>query len=207
LTQWIEEDFVGTLPPESAKHFELLKNRVQRMNDLVQGILEYARIGRVHVKLEDVNMQTLLKEVVDALGLAEGFTVMIAPNLPTLTAAIVPLSQVFSNLIGNAVKYHHQKQGKIMVTVKEYPNYYEFAVIDDGPGIAKEFHEKVFGLFQTLQARDKFESTGIGLTIVKKIIENQGGKIWIESEVGQGTQFHFTWIKILHDRRETDGAK
>ena len=206
LTQWIEEDFVGTLPAESKQHFELLKNRVQRMNDLVQGILEYSRIGRVHVKLEDVNMKTLLNEVVDALGLPSSFVVTIAPNMPTLTASVVPLSQVFSNLIGNAVKYHHEKQGNIMVTVKEHPNYYEFAVIDDGPGIAKEFHEKVFGLFQTLQARDKFESTGIGLTIVKKIIEIQGGKIWIESELGQGTQFHFTWIKIQHNRREKDGV-
>ena len=102
-------------------------------------------------------------------------------------------SQVFANLISNGIKYHDREDGKIQVTVHEVTAGYEFAVSDDGPGIKPEYHEKIFTIFQTLEARDTYESTGIGLTIVKKIIEEQGGDISLESGLGQGSTFRFIW--------------
>ena len=104
----------------------------------------------------------------------------------------VNIEQIFTNLISNAVKYHDKASGMIEIGYQSNADLYEFWVRDDGPGIAPEYHEKVFQIFQTLQARDTIESTGIGLTIVKKIVEERGGTIWIESEPGKGSKFIFT---------------
>ena len=113
--------------------------------------------------------------------------------MPVIFTERLPLEQVFTNLIGNAIKYHPRQDGTVKISVQEYPSNYEFAVADDGDGIAPEYHEKVFGIFQTLSPRDTTESTGIGLAIVKKIVEQQGGTIRLESQPGQGATFYFTW--------------
>ena len=105
------------------------------------------------------------------------------------------LQQVFANLIGNAIKYHPKQQGKIIISCEEEESYYRFAVADDGMGIDPQYHDRIFGIFQTLQARDTVESTGIGLSIVKKIVESQDGKIWVKSQLGEGATFYFTWYK------------
>jgi light-regulated signal transduction histidine kinase (bacteriophytochrome) len=98
-----------------------------------------------------------------------------------------------TNYISNAIKYNNNEKPTISIYHKKNGNFYEFCVEDNGPGIAKEYHEKVFGIFQTLQSRDTFESTGVGLAIVKKIVEDKGGKVWIDSDEGKGTRFYFSW--------------
>jgi len=118
----------------------------------------------------------------------------ISPNMPILQAPRVQIGQIFTNLISNAIKYHDKQEGVISISFKSYKQVYEFSITDDGPGIAPECHEKVFMIFQTLQARDKLESTGIGLTIVKKIVEEYGGHVTLESELGKGATFHFTCL-------------
>ncbi|MGB7520091.1 MAG: ATP-binding protein, partial [Spirulinaceae cyanobacterium] len=104
---------------------------------------------------------------------------------------------VFTNLIGNAIKHHPSDQGKVQISVTDQGKFYEFVVEDDGSGIAPQYHDKVFVIFQTLEARDKTENTGIGLSIVKKTVEAQGGKIKVESQLGEGTTFRFTWRKSV----------
>lgn len=115
--------------------------------------------------------------------------------MPILQGRRILLQQVFSNLISNAIKHHHRSDGKIEISVRYLEHFYEFSIADDGPGIAPEYHDKIFGIFQTLESKHKNDSTGIGLAIVKKIIETEGGKIELESQLNQGTKFRFTWLK------------
>ncbi len=197
LSQWIEEDIGEQLNDESRQQMALLRNRVQRMDALIQGILEYSRVGRVSEQSDPVDVAALLDEVIDSIDPPPGFTVEVGAGMPCFEAPRVRLQQVFANLIGNAIKYHDRADGKVTVAVEERAEFYCFTVSDDGPGIAPEHHEKIFGIFQTLQARDKVESTGVGLTLVKKIVEDQGGEINLSSRLGEGAAFHFTWPKAL----------
>ena len=195
LSEWIEEDLNGTLPDENQQQLQLLRSRVHRMEALIHGLLEYSRAGRTQTTVDTVSVNTLLAEVIDSLAPPECFTIDIQPDMPTLTTRTLMLRQVFANLIGNAVKHHDRSNGYITVSACDRGKFYEFRVSDDGPGIAPENYTKVFGIFQTLTARDVKESTGIGLSIVKKIVETEGGKITLESEVGKGSTFRFTWLK------------
>ena len=195
LAAWLSEDLDGQIPEENQQQLELMQSRVERMDGLIQGLLNYSRIGRNNTPKTTVNIKTLIHEAIELLVLPPGFEIVIPSDLPTFDTQAILLQQVFFNLLDNAIKYHHQKQGKIIISVKEYDFYYQFGVADDGLGIDPQYHERIFTIFQTLQARDKIESTGIGLSIVKKIVEGQGGKIWIESELGLGAAFYFTWFK------------
>ena len=195
LATWLGEDLGGTIPEESQHHLQLMQSRVKRMEGLIQGLLEYSRVGKTQASIVSVSVKELLTKLIDSLSPPSGIEVAIAPNMPTLTTNAIFLERVFANLISNAIKYHNREQGKIEITVREQPEFYEFAVADDGPGIEPEHHERIFRIFQTLQARDTFESTGIGLSIVKKILEEQGNSIRVESELGQGATFYFTWNK------------
>lgn len=195
LATWIEEDIGDSLPAENVEQFELLKNRVHRMEGLINGLLEYSRVGRKKQSRERVEVGQLLSEITDSLSPLGQFSIEIAPNMPTLHTRKVPLQQVFSNLINNAIKHHDRPDGKVQVQVRELKEFYEFAVSDDGPGIDAAYHEKIFTIFQTLKARDDLESTGIGLSIVKKTVEAEGGSIVLNSKLGEGTTFLFSWLK------------
>lgn len=195
LSEWIEEDLVGEIPPENQRQLQLLRGRVHRMEALINGLLEYSRVGRTQVSTEKVDVAALLADVLDLLDPAPGFTITIAPDMPVFQAKRLLLSQVFSNLLSNALKHHGGSTGQIVVSVGDQGKFYEFAVSDDGQGIAPEYYEKIFVIFQTLEARDKSENTGVGLSIVRKIVEAEGGAIVVESEVGKGTTFRFTWLK------------
>jgi len=195
LSEWIEEDLKGQLPPENQRQMELLRERVYRLEALINGLLEYYRAGQTRVATEIVNTNALLAEIIDSLAPPSTFKIEIQPGMPTLQTKRVPLSQVFSNLIGNAIKYHHRRDAHIKISYQDQGQFYEFAVADDGPGIAPEHHEQVFAVFQTLQPRDRTESTGIGLAIVKKIVETEGGSISLDSKLEEGAIFRFTWLK------------
>ncbi len=195
LSQWIEEDLGDTISEETQHQMTLLRGRVQRMENLINGLLHYSRVGRLKTESETVSVENLLKEMIDSIDPPAGFTIEIGPEMPILNTPRLLLQQVFSNLISNAIKHHHRTDGKITISVKDQENFYEFMVADDGPGISAQYHEKVFIIFQTLQARDHIENTGIGLSLVKKIVENEGGTIWLNSQEGEGTTIHFTWPK------------
>lgn len=194
LSQWIEEDISDTLNEENRHQMNLLRGRVHRLEALIDGLLQYSRVGRIATAAEPVDVTAILAEVTNSLALPPD-AITVGAGMPTLLTQRLPLFQVFSNLLSNAIKHHHRLDRQITISVQNQGQFYEFAVADDGPGIAPEYHEKVFGIFQTLEARDKVENTGVGLAIVKKIVEAQGGRIWLESREGQGATFHFTWLK------------
>ncbi|HVG45426.1 MAG TPA: PAS domain-containing protein [Longimicrobium sp.] len=198
LTEWIQEDLGERVTGESAEHMRLLHGRVHRMEALIDGILAYSRAGRVRTAVERVDTGALVGEAVELLAPGEGARVEVEPGMPTVEAERVPLQQVFMNLIGNAVKYGGAGRDEVRVRVDWRPvrDAYEFTVSDDGPGIAPEYHDRIWGIFQTLQARDKVEGTGIGLSVVRKIVESRGGEVWVRSMPGEGAAFHFTWPRV-----------
>lgn len=204
LASWIEEDCGDKLDAKSKANLTLLRQRVTRMSNLIDGILQYSRAGRVDLDVREVNTKELLREVIDSLNPDRRFSIRFIGNLPTFQTAKIPLSQVFSNLLSNSIKYHHQNKGEIDIGVRELENFYEFFVADDGPGIGREYFEKIFEVFQTLQSKDDIESTGIGLSIVKKIVESQGGEVSVESDIGKGAVFRFTWPKSPRNKGRTN---
>jgi signal transduction histidine kinase len=179
----------------------LLRGRVARMEGLIDGILEYSRIGRTKQKIEEVDVGKLLAETVDLLAPANGAKVVIADRMPTLLTSRLQLQQVFMNLIGNAIKHAGRADVNVKVTTGDAgPYQVEFAVADDGQGIDPQYHEKIFVIFQTLAARDEVEGSGVGLSLVKKIIESNGGIIVVESQPAEGRRganFRFTWPKRM----------
>ncbi|WP_400192105.1 ATP-binding protein [Hymenobacter sp. B81] len=194
VVRWIEDELGHELSPKMREYLGLMKGRLARLEDLINGLLAYARVGRSQHKIEEVSVAQLVHEVVD-LVVPPQFTVHTADHLPTLLTDRLSLQQVFTNLLSNAVKYHHRGGGHIHIGCQELKKEYEFRVQDDGPGIAPEYHDKIFLMFQTLRDRHTAESTGIGLSIVRKIIDEQRGSIRVESAVGQGAAFVFTWPK------------
>lgn len=197
LSEWIEEDLKDFDNEDTKSNLKLMRGRVRRMENLINGILVYSRVSRSQITYQDVNVSKLIQEIIDGLSVPQQFTITIPDNLPTVVYPIVNLEQIFSNLLSNAIKYHNKPDGHITIGYSETEDFHEFYVSDDGPGIAKEYHEKIFQIFQTLQSRDSMESTGIGLTIVKKIVEERGGTIGIASAVGTGTKFTFTIPKNI----------
>ncbi|ACK69863.1 PAS/PAC sensor signal transduction histidine kinase [Gloeothece citriformis PCC 7424] len=196
LSVWLEEDLRDKLDEDTRYQMELLRGRVHRMEALINGLLQYSRVGRLKGQAEVINVEQLLKEVIDSLAPPPEFKIDIKGQMPTLVTQPFPLRQVFANLLGNALKHHHNHRGHIEISAQEHEQFYQFSVRDDGPGIDPLYHDKIFNIFQTLEARDKTENTGIGLSIVKKTVETQKGTIWVESQLGQGTTFHFTWPKL-----------
>ena len=195
LSSWIEEDLSDSMTEDTVHQMNLLRGRVHRMEGLIEGLLQYSRVGRIEVPSEMVKVEKLLAEIIDSLAPPSGFDVKVEPGMPTFVTEKLPLQQVFSNLISNAIKHNRRESGYVKISVKELDDFYEFSVADDGPGIAPQYHDKVFVIFQTLEARDKVENTGIGLSLVKKIVEGQGGTISLESAEGEGATFRFTWPK------------
>jgi PAS domain S-box-containing protein len=195
LSQWIEEDIEGELSPDNQQQMKLLRDRVHRMQAMIDGLLEYARAGRTESDIEPVVVAELLAEVIDSLDPPHPFRIEIAPEMPTLSTKCLLLSQVFANLISNGIKHHDRPDGFIRISSQDQGSFYEFAVADDGPGIAQEHHDKIFTIFQTVNPQNNPDSSGIGLSIVKKIVETEEGTIRLESEIGKGTTFYFTWPK------------
>jgi PAS domain S-box-containing protein len=195
LSVWIEEDLSKHLPMESEKHMQLLRGRVHRMEALINGLLDYAWVGRTEIPIEPVDVTQLLTRVLQTISPPATFQVEIGAPMPLLRTRRLLLQQVFMNLIENAVDHHPTTRGRVTVSALDQGDCYEFAIADDGKGIDPRFYDKIYTIFQTLQARDTYESRGVGLAIVKKIVEMEGGTIELESAMGQGSTFRFTWPK------------
>jgi len=196
LSSWIVEDAGGLLPEGSKGHLAKMQGRIERMERLLDDLLMYSRVGRSYYdSLERIDTGALVKEIVDLLAPPPTFTVAVQARMPTLTTSRMLLELVFKNLIENAIRHHHRGGGRVEVAAVEWDNAIEFSITDDGPGIQEQFHERIFQIFQTLQPRDKVDTTGVGLAIVKKAVESQGGQIRVISAVGHGTTFLFTWPK------------
>jgi light-regulated signal transduction histidine kinase (bacteriophytochrome) len=197
LAQWIEEDLESTMREETREMLAMLRGRMHRMEALIDGILKFSRAGRVRDRVEMVDADQLVGEALDLLAPPASTTVIIQPGMPTLLTDRLGLQQVFLNLIGNAIKHGARPGGRIQIGVRDAGEYYEFFVADDGPGIPHEYHRKIWAMFQTLSPRDEVEGAGIGLAIVKKIVEARGGHVDVDSAPDQGSTFSFLWPKII----------
>ena len=195
LSLWIEEDLLDKLDDDTRYNMNLLRGRVHRLENLINGLLAYSRVGRLESEPQEIKVDLLLADIIDSLDIPPHFQVEIQGQMPTLVTEFVPLQQVFNNLIVNAVKHSDCEQGRITISVKENDDHYEFAVADNGKGIDPQYHQRIFTIFQTLDARDIKENTGIGLSIVQKAVESQNGKVKVKSQLGAGTTFSFTWKK------------
>jgi PAS domain S-box-containing protein len=195
LASWLEEDLEGVLSDDLRENFDLMKGRVARMENLINGILDYSRAGRMSHQQETVDVSELLDEIIDGIASDERITVKKETNMPTIRTERIPLQQIFMNLISNGIKYNDKENPIITINCDEKQDYFVFSVSDNGHGIDERYFEKVFQIFQTLQARDQVESTGVGLAIVKKMLDEKDCSIWIDSELNKGTTFTFEWPK------------
>jgi two-component system sensor kinase FixL len=180
---------------EGKNQLRLLIVRVKRMGEFIDGILRYSEIGHFIEERQDVDLNVLLEEIISEMAVPENIEIVFERHLPTVRCERLRLKQVFQNLLSNAVKYIDKPKGKVSVGCADDNDFWKFSVTDNGCGIKEQYYEKIFEIFQTLAPRDKTESTGIGLTIVKKIVEIYGGKVWLNSTLGQGSTFFFTLPK------------
>jgi signal transduction histidine kinase len=202
LAAWIEEDYASSFDEEGRSQMSLLRSRAKRMHDMIDGILQYSRIGRMKEAVELVDLNELVANVIEAIAPPDHIKIEIQENLPSVYAEKQRIYQVIQNLLDNAIKYNDKKQGLISLSYEEREQDWCFCVQDNGMGIDKPYQQKVFQLFQTLAPRDQQDSTGIGLSLIEKIITNWGGKIWLESQLGEGCRFFFTLPKIEESHNE-----
>ena len=192
LANWISTDYADKFDSEGREHMHLLISRVYRMDALIDGILQYSRVGRVKETIIAVDLNRMVREVIDLLAPPKNIAVSIVNSLPTVMTEPTRIQQVFQNLLSNAIKYMDKPEGKIRIACVAEGTQWKFSISDNGPGIDQQHFDKIFQLFQTLAPRDRVESTGVGLALVKKIVEMYGGHIWLESTVGRGSTFFFT---------------
>ncbi|MBE9466434.1 PAS domain S-box protein [Dyadobacter subterraneus] len=194
LSEWIEEDIEDHLDGDTKDQFKLLRGRVHRMESLINGILSYSRAGRIKTTKERFLVKSLLDDLCDTFSSKKPIEFIFeGDSKRELLSEKITLGQIMQNLISNGIKYNDKEEIKITIGWKDGDGGLEFFVRDNGPGISPEFHEKIFVIFQTLQSRDEVESTGVGLAIVKKIMDEKGAKIRIESVMKESTTFFFTW--------------
>ncbi len=202
LSHWIAEDYSDSFDADGKEQMDLILQRVKRMDGLIDGVLQYSRVGRIKEKEEPLDLNIFVKEVIDDIAPPDTVQILFDSKLPVVLRDPTRMGQVFQNLIGNAVKYMDKDEGLVKVGCADEDAYWEFSVSDNGPGIDERYHDKIFQIFQTLTPRDERESTGIGLTLVKKIVTLYGGSIWVESKTGHGTTFFFTLAKQGEDNEK-----
>lgn len=190
LITFIKEDNDNEFNEKTARYFALIQEKVEKMDHLIQGILTYSKIDNVKVAKEKIILMDLINSIIATIFIPSHIVVIIKDELPILTSDRFRMQQLFQNLISNAVNYNDKPNGTVEIGVQEEDNQYVFSIKDNGAGIEEENKIKIFQMFQSFNKADK--STGIGLSIVRRIIENEGGEIWFESEEGIGTTFYFT---------------
>ncbi|MEJ0046615.1 MAG: ATP-binding protein [Rhodospirillales bacterium] len=194
LADWIGEDMQAAASAESIENFRILKLRVSRMDMLIDSLLTYVRAGHANAPAAPVNLNDMVAEIAASIAPPPGFVVRFSGDMPIIHTCRTPLEHVLQNLISNAIKHNDRPIGEVAVSASMLDGTTEIRVADDGPGIAPEFHTRIFTIFQTLQCRDETETSGVGLSIVKKIIERVGGRVWVESAPPErGASFVFTW--------------
>jgi len=172
------------------------------LDALINGILDYSRLGRIKEEKIKLNTGEIVNEVIEILAPPQNIKIAVESELPSISFEKNRLIEVFQNLLSNAIKYMDKPEGTIEIGCVGDGEYWKFSISDNGPGIEQKYFEKIFQIFQTLSPIDERESTGIGLTLVKKIITMYGGEIWVESEYGHGSTFFFKLPKIMNSNQE-----
>jgi PAS domain S-box-containing protein len=195
LADWLATDYGDKLDDQGKEHIRLLVSRVHRMGNLIDGILQYSRVGRVKEAPVTMDVGEVIHDVIELIAPPGNVTIEIEEPMPTVVAERTRIQQIFQNLLSNAIKYMDKPRGQIYIACHDEGNHWKFSVTDNGPGIESRHFDKIFQLFQTLAPRDRIESTGVGLALVKKILEIYAGRIWVESRPGEGSTFFFTLPK------------
>jgi len=185
-------EYDDVLDEQGRELLQMLVGRASRMYTHIDSILQYSKIGRSVEKSQKINTHELIEEVITSIAPPRNIEMLISKRLPTVECDKTLMIQIFQNLLDNAIKYMDKPQGQIKVDCVKQERFWKFSVADNGCGIAEKYFDKIFKMFQTLNSRDEIESTGIGLSAVKKIVETLGGRIWVESQVGHGATFFFT---------------
>ena len=202
LAEWISRDYADKLDEEGRENLSLLLGRTKRMNALIEGILRYSRLGRLKPERDNLDANRIAGLVIGALAPPENIKVRVEGTLPTVMYDRTHLEQLFQNLISNAIKHMGKPTGEVVISCRDTDPMWEFCVRDTGQGIEEKHFERIFKIFQSLRPRDELESTGIGLTLVKKIVETNGGTVWLKSAVGEGSEFYFTIPKMPAENRD-----
>lgn len=195
LASWIDEDLPSTTEAATKEHLRLLKVRAARMDRLINGLLELARVGRARQKPERIDVTELLHETIELANPREESRIMMIGEMPMLVTERAALQQVFLHVITNALQHAGRDDVVVRISAIDRGDEWELAIADNGVGIPPEHHDRVWQLFQTLQSRDVIETTGIGLAIVRKQVDSNGGRAWIDPSTTSGATIRFTWPK------------
>ncbi|PCH49057.1 MAG: hypothetical protein COC22_07200, partial [Flavobacteriaceae bacterium] len=195
LSYWLSQDYADKIDKEGQNQLNLLIGRVQRLDNLIEGILQFSRIGKVKEKDVKINLTKLVEDTIELLDPPENIHIKVDTELPIITADPTRIGQLFQNLIQNAIKFMDKPTGFINIGVNEKDHFYEFYVKDNGCGIDEQYFDRIFKIFQRLVSRDEQEGTGIGLSLVKRIAQIYGGDVWLTSKVNEGTTFYVTFPK------------
>jgi signal transduction histidine kinase len=195
VATWILEDCRDKFDEQTNEQMNLLLSRVERMYNLIDGVLQYSKVGKVEEGQVRVDLERFLPEVINMIVPPDNIEVVIEDKLPVIQCWETHIMELFQNLVSNAVKYMDKPQGKIRIGCIEEDGFWKFSIADNGPGIEEKNFERIFKMFQFLSVREDFEGTGVGLTVAKKIVELYGGRIWLESKLGEGSTFFFTLPK------------
>lgn len=195
LAQWLEDDLGDALTDGARRHLRLLHERVRRMTAVVDGIRAYSRTAGVRGECAVVDTGQVVREAVELLAPPPEVHIEIAGALPTITTERGPLLQVMLNLLSNAIEHGRTDAPRITVGARDADGEIEFSVSDNGPGIPPELHDSIWRIFQAPEPVEPATATGVGLAVVKKIVEARGGRAWVESTPGHGATFRFTWAK------------
>lgn len=209
LADWISNDYADKLDEQGKEQVRLITTKAKQMNAMIDGILRYSMLETVAPEKQKVDLNTVLSEVIAGIAPPENIEITVENELPTLMCQRTQMMQVFQNLLSNAVQHMDKTKGQIKVGCVKQDGFWKFSVTDNGPGIDEKYFEKVFEIFQILPSRDGIESTkstGVGLSIVRKVAELNGGRAWVESEVGKGSSFFFTLPNeetgVISDQRQ-----
>ncbi|MAU16982.1 MAG: PAS domain-containing sensor histidine kinase [Muricauda sp.] len=190
LASWLRNDYSDKLDDAGKEYIGMIQDKIESMENLISGILEYSTANTSELNNTEMNLHEVVSEIVDSIYIPENVKVIVPKRLPQIIADRTKVRQLFQNIISNAVVHIEKENGKVEVLYQEEPDYWEFCIKDNGVGIPKKYHKKIFEIFQS--ASNVKKSTGIGLSIVKKIIDRYNGRVWVESEEGKGTDFYFT---------------
>jgi light-regulated signal transduction histidine kinase (bacteriophytochrome) len=193
LITWIKEENEANFNPTTEEYFTLIQKKVEKMNHLIQGILTYSKIDKVHIVNEEVDLNDLVQNILNMVFVPEHIKIKIVNKLPTIKADGFRMQQLFQNLINNAINFNDKPNGLVEIACVEKEGHFVFSIKDNGVGISKKNHEKIFFIFESIAQDDK--SSGIGLSIVKRILDNSNEKIWLDSQENKGTTFFFTLRK------------
>ncbi|MGH1365890.1 MAG: sensor histidine kinase [Calditrichia bacterium] len=192
ISDWLISDYQEQLDDSGKEMLDLLGSRVLRMHNLIEGVLAYSRVGQANEDRVLVDLQQSVKDVTEMLSPPENIEIQVLGSLPTLRIGKTRIEQVFQNFLSNAIKYMDKENGKVEVSYTRSASECIFCIKDNGPGISEKHFDRIFRIFQTVSGKESFENTGVGLSIIKKIVENYGGRVWIESVEGEGSSFFFS---------------